>query len=246
MMPPPTQPLSWASLALRVCLVGFAYKLNQWGSSHFGAIRATCTFACEQSAGLYAAIPAATLVVMLGALPAITDTLWTRIIIRAGTLYFLAICYFGQTVSHAMNVKRVWLFECTSLYESELACYGSLARNGLGVAIGISCTAVLIVSFVRSCLQPPPVQRDVWWLWLALRIFLIGIGINIMVTCPAIAVGDVAFRQSPDYLSFVMVAGPTYLGAGILATHERREQFDTLLMLHGLFDQQGANQNGMF
>ena len=64
--------------------------------------------------------------------------------------------------------------------------------------------------------------------------------------CLSIAVGDVAFRQSPDYLSFVMVAGPTYLGAGILATHERREQFDTLLMLHGLFDQQGANQNGMF
>ena len=68
-----------------------------------------------------------------------------------------------------------------------------------------------------------------WWLWLALRVYLLTIGANILSTCTAIALGDEAFRRSPDFLTFELLAGPTYLGMGLVATHEWRARLDARL-----------------
>ena len=221
--------LSWRSLAVRVVLFAIGYGLLTYSGRRFGTIRQQCTFACDAPAGIYAAIQPVSLLMMLSIVPARVDSLGTRVLIRAATVFFLLMCGSVQTLSHFHNVIRVFSVECPTLYESSLACYGSLARNGLGVAIGVACVILLSYSLLRMCCAPASADREMWWLWLSLRVFLLGIGVNILITCPLIAFGDEAFRGSIDAITFIAIAGPAYLGFGLWATHERRYDFDTML-----------------
>ena len=60
------------------------------------------------------------------------------------------------------DLIRVYNVECVELYESELACYGSLARNVLGVVIGVVCIGVGIFALRRACCAPPSVGAHLW------------------------------------------------------------------------------------
>jgi hypothetical protein len=107
-------------------------------------------------------------------------------------------------------------------------CFGSLARNGLGVTIGVLCGAALVCGLGRACAMPPSVTHEVWWLWLAPRMFNLGVGINILLTCPLIALGDEHFRNSLDAQTF-MLAGVVYFVVGLVGTHEMRDRADVAM-----------------
>ncbi len=221
---------SLAEVALRAALFLAGGQLFVWSLARFAAIRQRCQFACDEPAGLFAAFQPAALTLILLALPGTSDTLLNRVAARAGTMWLLFVCVMLQTLPHYANVVRVYNHECPELYQSGLACAGSLARNGLGVAIGVACSAALTVSLGRACLEPASLRREVAWLWNTLRAFAGGIGVNILLTCPAIALGDASFASSPDFVSFVLLAGPAYLAVGVGATPEMRDKLDAWLV----------------
>ena len=215
-------------LAVRMCILLAGLALYAFSGGGFIAIRQRCKFACDAPAGLYAAILPPANALVFAALPGSIDSAVNRTIVRAATLCYLLFLWSNQLKTHLANAIRVYNIECPDLYESALACGGSMARNSLGFIIGIAGVAMLAISLARTCFDQPSLQRELAWLWSTFRVVQVSIGMNIMITCPIIAIGDTLYRASIDFQTFLL-AGLVFLTVGSVCTPDRREKIDRCL-----------------
>ena len=96
MLAPPGAHCTCLELAWRLILFVSGCAVNVWAGARFRQIRATCTFACNEPAGAYAALVPIAFLLIFSALPAMVDTLSTRIAALVGAAYFLLLMVFGQ------------------------------------------------------------------------------------------------------------------------------------------------------